>query len=104
MSRVLAKLWCDDRGAILSSELLFMFTMLTVGTVSGLAAMRQAIVSELVETANAMLALNQSYSFSGVAIAGVASSAGSAAVDQNNTISMSSSSVVAANISQTPCE
>jgi hypothetical protein len=104
MSRLLARFWADDCGAVLSSELLFLFTMLVVGTVSGLTAMRQALVSELVESANALMALNQSYSFSGVTISGVASTAGSSASDQSNTISMGSAAASTAAISQTPCD
>ena len=42
-----------------------MTSLLVVGTVSGLVAVRQALVSELTETANAIMALDQSYSFSG---------------------------------------
>jgi len=66
MSRLLRKLWSDDCGALLASEFLFLFSMLVVGTVTGMTAMRQALVSEMVESGNALLALNQSYSFSGV--------------------------------------
>jgi hypothetical protein len=104
MVRILRKLWADDRGAVMASELLFLYTMLVVGTVSGLTAMRQAMVSEMVETANSILALNQSYSFSGQSIAGVASTAGSSATDRSNTIGMASAAASPAVMSQTPCE
>jgi hypothetical protein len=104
MSRWLTKLWQDDCGALIASELLFLMTILVVGTISGMAAMRQAIVSELIETANAVMALNQSYSFSGQSIPGVASTAGSATGDTNNTISVSAIGASPAVISQTPCE
>jgi hypothetical protein len=97
-------LWADDRGAVLASELLFLYTMLVVGTVSGLTAMRQALVTEMVETANSVMALNQSYSFSGQSIAGVASTAGSAAVDSTNTIGLAGTAPTAAALSHTPCE
>jgi hypothetical protein len=101
---MLRKLWADDRGAVMASELLFLYTMLVVGTVSGLTAMRQAMVTEMVETANSMLALNQSYSFSGQSIAGVASTAGSSATDHSNTIGLSGVAASPAVMSQTPCE
>ena len=104
MSRMLRKLWADDRGAVMASELLFLYTMLVVGTISGLSAMRQAMLSEMVETANSMLALNQSYSFSGQSIAGVASTAGSSAVDSSNTIGLAASAPTTAAVSQAPCE
>ena len=104
MFRMLRALWSDDFGALMASELTFLFTMLVVGTVTGLTAMRQAVVSELVESANALMALNQSYSFSGSSIAGVASTAGSSAVDQTNSITLGSVAATAAPISQSPCE
>jgi hypothetical protein len=104
MSRLLVKLWSDDCGALLASEFLFLFTMLVVGTVTGMTALRQALVSELVETANAVMALNQSYSFSGQSIAGVASTAGSSAVDQSNGITVAAAPATSAAINQAPCE
>jgi hypothetical protein len=104
MTRLFKQLWADDCGALLASELLFLYSMLVIGTVTGLVAMRQATVSELVESANALMALDQSYSFSGNRIAGVASTAGSAASDSSNTITMSSATPTVATISQTPCE
>ena len=104
MVRMLRKLWADDRGAVMASELLFLYTMLVVGTVSGLTAMRQAMVSEMVETANSMMALNQSYSFSGQSIAGVASTAGSSATDHSNTIALAGTAASPAVVSQAPCE
>ncbi|HEX5271844.1 MAG TPA: hypothetical protein VFW33_15205 [Gemmataceae bacterium] len=105
MLRMIRKLWADDRGAVMASELLFLYTMLVVGTVSGLTAMRQAVVSELTETAQSLLALNQSYSFSGQSIAGLAFTAGSSAVDQSNTISaVGAAAASPAVVSQVPCE
>jgi hypothetical protein len=104
MVRMLRKLWADDRGALLASELLFLYTMLVVGTVSGLAAMRQATVSEMVETANSLMALNQSFSFSGQSIAGVATTGGSSAGDMTNAIHLAGAAPTTAPVSQTPCE
>jgi hypothetical protein len=104
MSRLLRELWSDDCGAILASELLFLYSMLVLGTASGLVAMRQAVVSELVESANSLMSLNQSISFSGVHIANAASTAGSSASDQTNTISLGSQAATSAAVNQTPCE
>ncbi len=104
MFRFLRQLWADDCGAVMASELLFLYTMLVFGTVSGLTAMRPALVSELTESANSLLALNQSYSFSGQSIAGVASTAGSSAVDQTNTITLAATPARTAAVSQSPCE
>ncbi len=99
MSGLIRKLWSDDNGALLASEFVFMATLLTIGTVTGLVAVRQAMLSELVETANAIMALDQSYSFSGQSFAG-ASTAGSSATDRSSTISLSASPASNAFINQ----
>jgi hypothetical protein len=88
--RRLQTLWKDDcGGALLSSELLFLFSTLVLGTLSGLVAMRQALLSELVESGRAIMSLNQSFSMSGQSGA-EAFTGGSATSDTTNTISISS--------------
>ena len=63
---MLLKLWNDERGSgLLTAEWLFLFAILALGIISGIVAVRQALISELVESAQAVLAINQSYSFSG---------------------------------------
>ena len=102
--RRMLKLWNDDCGSTLvTSELLFLITILVLGTISGLVAVRQAVLSELIETAQALMALNQSYSFTGQSNC-ESSTAGSAASDANNTISNISTDATPALISQTPCD
>jgi hypothetical protein len=103
MSRLLRRLWSDDHGALLASEFLFMSAMLVIGTVSGLVAVRQALVSELTETANAVMALDQSFSFSGQSHA-AASTAGSSASDHTNSINAASTAAAHAMINQAVCE
>jgi hypothetical protein len=105
MSNLFKKLWSDDCGGVLASEFLFLYTMMVVGSVSGLTAMRQALVSEMAESANSLMALNQSFSYSGVHLAGIASTAGSSATDQSNTVTLGSAAVMSPSmISQVPCE
>lgn len=65
MYRLAARLWSDDTGAIIASEYLFVLTILVIGTIVGLAALREAINTELSEIANAMLALSQGFVLSG---------------------------------------
>jgi len=99
MSGLIRKLWSDDNGALLATEFLFMSALLTIGTVSGLVAVRQSILSELVETGNAIMALDQSYSFSGQSFAG-AWTPGSSATDRSNTITLSATGASSAMINQ----
>src|SRR5581483_9043407 len=102
--RVLRRLWADDRGAgLVSSEVLFLYSVLLLGSVSGLVAMRQAVLSEWAETAQSLLALDKSYSFSGQSN-GAATQAGTAAVDSTNTISLTSVPARGPLVSQTPMD
>jgi len=103
-SQLLKRLWADDCGALLATEWVFVATILVLGIITGLVAVRQAVISELTEFANAVMALNQSYSFSGQSNC-LASTAGSAAIDSSNTIN---EAAVAADspsvVTQTPCD
>jgi Flp pilus assembly pilin Flp len=104
MRRLLRKLWLDDHGALIATEWVFVATILVLGIITGLVAVRQAVISELVEFANAVTALSQSYSFAGQSNC-LSSTAGSQATDSVNTIN--NSSVIAdqnATINQTPCD
>ncbi len=102
--RQMLKLWNDDCGfAANSIEWLFMITILVIGLITGWVAMRQAILSELVETAQAILALNQSFSFSGQSNC-ESSTAGSSASDTTNTITNASVAASTAAINQNPCD
>jgi hypothetical protein len=62
---VVFRLWTDDCGAWIATEWVFVATILVLGAITGLVAVRQAVISELEELANAVLTLNQSFSFSG---------------------------------------
>jgi uncharacterized membrane protein len=102
--RIIRKMWADDSGAIMATEYIFLITMLIIGTITGLTALRQAVISESVELANAIMSLSQSYSFSGQSFAG-AYTAGSCAIDSPNTINVQAVSVTSpASINQLPCD
>jgi len=101
---MIRRLWNDDCGSgLLTGEWLFLFAILVLGLISGLVAVRQALISELVETAQAILALNQSYSFSGQTNC-ESSTAGSSASDTTSTILEGSVSASTATINQSPCD
>jgi hypothetical protein len=101
---IIRKLWADDRGAVLATEFVFLMTVLVLGTITGLTALRQAVISESVELANAIMSLSQSYSFSGQSFAG-AYTAGSAATDSPNTINVQAVNAASpATINQAPCD
>lgn len=60
MKMVLARMWKEEDG-VLSFEWVLLVTLLTIGIVSGISAARDAIIDELGDVAQAMLALDQSY-------------------------------------------
>jgi hypothetical protein len=74
------KLWSDDRGALISTEYLFVTTILVIGTVVGLTNLRTAVNAELTELGNALLALSQGFTVSGMSGSN-ASTDGTATVD-----------------------
>ena len=65
---MLTKFWVDDNGAIISAELVLLMTIVVIGLITGMVALRNMIVTELADVGAAIGALNQSYSFSGTAI------------------------------------
>ena len=60
------KLWNDDAGFVVSAELLLVATILVLGMIVGLVSVRDQIVQELGDVAQAFANVNQSYSFSGI--------------------------------------
>lgn len=54
------RIWNEESG-VLTFEWILLITLLVIGIVGGLAVIRDAYVIEAAETAEAMMALNQSY-------------------------------------------
>jgi hypothetical protein len=63
---MMKKLWNDEAGAIISSELVLVATILVIGMIVGLASLRDAVVTELADVGQAISNLNQSYSYSSI--------------------------------------
>src|SRR5579885_2162405 len=66
MSKILSQLWTDEIGAIVSAEIVLIMTILVIGVIVGLKSLRDSIVTELADVAQALANLDQSFSFSGV--------------------------------------
>ncbi len=82
MKKLLRRLWNDDQGVIITFELLFLFVILVLGLIAGWTALRNALDAELTETAQAILALDQSFIITGVQNCGGANGGGaSQAID-----------------------
>ena len=63
---VLQRLWADDAGFIVSTELVLVATTLAIGMIVGLATVRDQVVQELGDLALAIGNVNQSYVYEGV--------------------------------------
>ena len=64
--KVLNRLWMEETGAILSAEVMLVASILVIGVIAGLSSLRDSIVTELADVAQALGNVNQSYSFGGV--------------------------------------
>jgi len=62
---MMSKLWKDEAGFVVSAELIFIATLLVIGLLTGWVAVRNAVVSELTEVAQAIGSVDQSYSYNG---------------------------------------
>ena len=60
MKSLLYRVWKEDRG-VLTFEWVLLITVLVIGIVGGLSAVRDALITELGDVAEAMISLDQSY-------------------------------------------
>ena len=65
MNYTLNRLWNEQDGAIVSAELMLIATILVIGVIVGLKSVRDSVVTELADVAQAFANINQSFSFSG---------------------------------------
>jgi Flp pilus assembly pilin Flp len=65
MAHLMRKLWRDDCGALISSEFLFVATILVIGVIVGLTNVRAGLNAELTALGNAFLTLSQGFAISG---------------------------------------
>lgn len=79
---VLRRLWNDEAGFVISTELTMVASVLVVGVMAGAVTMRDQLVQEMADTAMAISSFNQSFSFSAVTACGV-STAGGQFKDEN---------------------
>ena len=63
---IFRKLWQDENGFILSSELVLIGTILVIGMITGLTSVRNAVVTELADVAGAIALIDQSYSYGSI--------------------------------------
>jgi hypothetical protein len=66
------RFWNEQQGAILSAELVFVMTLVVIGSVVGLSKVRIAVTNELSDIASAVGSLNQSLFIPGLRLCGAA--------------------------------
>lgn len=66
MTKLTCKLWNDDAGFIVSSELVLVATIVVLGMVVGLSEVSHGINQELEDVASAFGAVNQSFCYRGL--------------------------------------
>lgn len=60
MKSLMNRVWREDEG-VLTFEWILLITVLTIGIVGGLSAVRDAVITELGDVAEAVISLDQSY-------------------------------------------
>lgn len=80
---LIQKMWNDDKGFVVSIELVLIATIAVIGLITGLTAVRDGVVSELSDVAGAVQDINQSYTINGV-VGHSAATAGMDFLDDND--------------------
>ena len=81
---LLRRLWNDEAGFVVSSELVLIATILVIGLIVGLTSLRNQVVQELTDTGQAIGAVSQGYTFYGTSKASVAQTDGSSWDDKSD--------------------
>ena len=84
-SQIAVTLWRDDRGFVVSAEMILLAVIVVIGLVVGMASYRDALFQELSDTGSAIGEMNQSYSLavSSDPTKGITESGGVVVVDRD---------------------
>ena len=83
MKQFALRLWRDEAGFVVSTELVLIATILVIGMITGLVTVRDAVVTELADVADAISEVDQSYSY-GAITAHCAETAGTEFTDNSD--------------------
>jgi len=67
MKKLIARLWAENDGAIVSAEIMLVTSILVLGVIVGLKSLRDSVVTELADVAQALANVDQSSFYSGTA-------------------------------------
>jgi hypothetical protein len=62
---MVCRLWKEEAGAIVSAEIMLIASILVIGVIVGLKSVRDSVVTELADVAQALANVDQSYGYSG---------------------------------------
>jgi Flp pilus assembly pilin Flp len=64
--KTMLRLWNEETGAIVSAEIMLVASILVIGVIVGLKSVRDSVVTELGDVAQALSNVNQSFFYSGI--------------------------------------
>ena len=102
MFSLISRLWSDDAGFIVSAELVLVATIVVIGMITGLVAIRKDVTSELTEVGQALAAIDQGYNYSGLSNCH-SQTKGSSVTDTYSSNQSAKDTVVNNNINVDPC-
>jgi Flp pilus assembly pilin Flp len=70
MYRLLSRLWLDNRGAVISTELILLIAIVIFGLIPAFVAMRNSVIASMGTIGNTLSSLVPNFTFSGFAIGG----------------------------------
>ena len=82
--KLFRSLWADDAGFVISAELVLVATITVIGLIVGLTVLRNQVVQELVDVAQSIGSLSQTYAYAGTFKCGVAMTDGSYYTDKTD--------------------
>lgn len=65
MTNLFARLWDDDQGAVISTELVLVLGILIFGIIPGLVALRNSVIASLTTIGNFLDRITPSFTYSG---------------------------------------
>ena len=68
MTNLFARLWDDDQGAVISTELVLVLGILIFGIIPGLVALRNSVIASLTTIGNFLDRITPSFTYSGYAV------------------------------------
>ncbi len=103
-SRMLAKLWNDDGGAVITAEWVLVATVLIIGVLTGFIVIRQVVIARALDLASQAQGGGLSYSFSGQANCEAATFGSAFLMSSDTSMVVQSTAAVPGGVSAHACD